>query len=84
MTPIGDKAFCAGIEFKTCATVSNCREAYDQLACGNKKLDPKKKECLALTFVACKHKSKTIKKPLDEVFFMLSICMNSLLLLRVL
>ena len=43
LTPIGDRAFCAGVEFKTCATVSNCREAYDQLACGNKKLDPKKK-----------------------------------------
>jgi len=43
LTPIGDKAFCAGVTFKTCATVSNCREAYDQLACGNKKLDPQKK-----------------------------------------
>lgn len=43
LTPIGDRAFCAGVTFKTCETVSNCREAYDQLACGNKKLDPKKK-----------------------------------------
>lgn len=43
LAPVGDKAFCAGVTFKTCATVSNCREAYDQLACGNKKLDPQKK-----------------------------------------
>lgn len=43
LTPIGNKAFCSGVTYKTCATVANCREAYDQLACGNKKLDPTNK-----------------------------------------
>lgn len=40
LTPMNKTPFCSTVEFKTCATVSNCREAYDQLACGNKKLDP--------------------------------------------
>ncbi len=43
LTPVNKDPFCSNVVFKTCATVSNCREAYDQLACGNKKLDPSKK-----------------------------------------
>lgn len=44
LTPMDTKAFCSGVVFKnSCAQVSSCREAYDQLACGNKKLDPTNK-----------------------------------------
>lgn len=39
LSPMNKTPFCATIQYKTCATVSSCREAYDQLACGNKKLD---------------------------------------------
>lgn len=40
LTPID---ICSCIKFKnSCAEVTSCREAYDQLACGNKKLAPKK------------------------------------------
>lgn len=43
LTPVNKDPFCSNMVFKTCGTVSNCREAYDQLACGNKKLDPSNK-----------------------------------------
>lgn len=44
LTPIDIKSFCSCVKFKnSCAEVTSCREAYDQLACGNKKLDPTNK-----------------------------------------
>lgn len=44
LTPLDIKSFCSCVKFKnSCAEVTSCREAYDQLACGNKKLDPTNK-----------------------------------------
>jgi hypothetical protein len=39
-TPAGN--ICAGMKFKNCSVITSCREAYDQLACGNRKVDPDK------------------------------------------
>lgn len=43
LTPVAKDPFCSGMVFKNCSTINSCREAYDQLACGNKKLDPANK-----------------------------------------
>lgn len=44
LTPTTHGTYCAGIQFKnSCEQITSCREAYDQYACGNKKLDPSRK-----------------------------------------
>lgn len=42
LTPTKEGNLCSGLKFKSCAAISSCREAYDQLACGNRKVDPDK------------------------------------------
>lgn len=44
LTPTTNKTYCTGIKFaNSCEQITSCREAYDQYACGNKKLDPSRK-----------------------------------------
>lgn len=44
LTPTTHGTYCAGMQFKnSCEQITSCREAYDQYACGNKKLDPTRK-----------------------------------------
>lgn len=40
LTPVKKSASCTTMKAKSCSQIKTCREAYDQLACGNKKVDP--------------------------------------------